>query len=134
MNHIQYGISGSGSKIVHAYTGFFFNLLKCFYVADCKVYNMDVITHAGTGGGGIIVAVDMDLFQLAHRHLGDVGHQVVGDAVGVLADFAGRMRADGIEVAEQDGADGLVGGALTLKDAGDDALWTVEAQTHVGIA
>lgn len=35
---------------------------------------------------------------------------------------------------EQDGADGLAGGALTLKDAGDDALWTVEAQTHVGIA
>lgn len=35
---------------------------------------------------------------------------------------------------EQDGADGLVGGALTLKDAGDDALWTVEAQAHVGIA
>ena len=35
---------------------------------------------------------------------------------------------------EQDGADGLAGGALTLKDAGDDALWTVEAQAHVGIA
>lgn len=43
----------------------------------------------------------MHLFQLAHSHLGDVGHQVVGDAVGILADQAALVGTDGVEVAQQ---------------------------------
>ena len=79
---------------------------------------MDVIAHAGAVGGGIVVAEDVHLFQLAHGHLGDVGHQVVGDAVGVLADQAGLVGTDGVEVAQQ----GHVQGGVSLADIGQDAL------------
>ena len=60
----------------------------------------------------------MDLFQLAHSHLGDVGHEVVGDAVGVLADEAGLVGADGVEVAQQS----HIQGGVRLADIGEDAL------------
>eukprot|EP00962_Isochrysis_galbana_P010152 scaffold2815_cov113-Isochrysis_galbana.AAC.3 len=34
-------------------------------------------------------------------HLLQVRHQIVGDAAGILSDATGRVRADGIKVAEQ---------------------------------
>ena len=62
---------------------------------------MDVVAYAGAVRGGIVVAEHMHLFQRAHGHLGDVGHEVIGDAVGVLADQAALVGADGVEVAQQ---------------------------------
>ena len=70
-------------------------------MAARQVYNVDVVAHAGAVGRGIVIAKDMDLFQLADCDLGNVRDQVVGDAVGVLANQAGRMRADGVEVTQQ---------------------------------
>ena len=64
----------------------------------------------------------MHLFQLADRHLGDVGHQVVGDAVGVLADEAGLVGTDGVEVAQQGHVQAGVGLADILQDALSESL------------
>ena len=87
-------------------------------MAAGQVHDMDVVADAGAVGGGVVIAEDMDLFQLAHSHLGDVGHEVVGDAVGVLADEAGLVGADGVEVAQQS----HVQGGVSLADIGEDAL------------
>ena len=87
-------------------------------MAAGQVHDMDVVADAGAVGGGVVIAEDMDLFQLAHSHLGDVGHEVVGDAVGVLADEAGLVGADGVEVAQQS----HVQGRVSLADIGEDAL------------
>ena len=51
----------------------------------------------------------MHFFQLARGNLGDVGHKVVGDAVRVLADEAGLVRADGVEVAQDGDVEARVG-------------------------
>ena len=40
-----------------------------------------------------------DLWTIAN-HLGDVGHEVVRDAVGVLSDVAATVGAGGVEVPE----------------------------------
>ena len=45
-------------------------------------------------------------------YLLDVGHEVVGDAVGVLADAAAGVRAHGVEVAQRHHVPGL--GAVGL--------------------
>ena len=87
-------------------------------MAAGQVHDMDVVADAGAVGSGVVIAEDMDLFQLAHSHLGDVGHEVVGDAVGVLADEAGLVGADGVEVAQQS----HVQGGVSLADIGEDAL------------
>ena len=77
---------------------------------------MDVIAHAGAVGGGVVVAKDLNGLELAHGNLRDIGHQVVGDALGVLADQARRMGADGVEVAEQHNVPLGVGGVNVHKD------------------
>ena len=87
-------------------------------MAAGQVHDVDVVAHAGAVGGGVVVAEDVDFFQLADGDLGDVGHQVVGDAVGVLADEAGLMGTDGVEVAQQ----GHVQLRVSLADIGQDAL------------
>ena len=66
-----------------------------------QIHHMDIIPDAGAVGSGIVVAENVDLLPLAHHSLGDIGYQVVGDAVGVLADEAAFMSADGVEIAQQ---------------------------------
>ena len=63
---------------------------------------MNVITHAGSVGGIIIITEDTQLFQLANCHLCDVRHQVVGDTIGVLTDGAALVCSDRVEVTKQD--------------------------------
>ena len=83
---------------------------------------MDVVAHAGAVGGGVIVAKDLNGLELAHGNLGDIGHQVVGDALGILADQARRMGADGIEITEQHDVPLGVGGVDVHKDLLDHPL------------
>ncbi len=52
----------------------------------CQVYHMDIIPDAGAVRRGIIVAEYPQAGQLAYCHLGNVGYQIVGDAVGILPD------------------------------------------------
>ena len=66
----------------------------------CQVYHMDIIPDAGAVRRGIIVAEYPQAGQLAHCHLGNVGYQIVGDAVGILPDEPAGMRPDGVEVPE----------------------------------
>ena len=62
---------------------------------------MDVVADTGAIGGGVIVAEHLQLRQFSHRDLGDEGHQIVRDAVRVLADPSAGVRADRVEVAQQ---------------------------------
>ena len=56
-------------------------------------------------------------FSSLQGHLGDVGHEVIGDAVGVLADEAGLVRTNGVEVAQQGHVQAGVCLAHILQDA-----------------
>ena len=87
-------------------------------MAARQVYHMDVVAHAGAVRGGVIVAEHMHLFQFAHGHLGNVGHQVVGDAVRVLANQPAFVRANGVEIAQQS----HVHGGVCLADVGENVL------------
>ena len=67
-----------------------------------EVDDVDIISHARAVGGGVVVAEDADLLELPARHLRHIGHQVVGDALGVFADEPRSVRAHGVEIAQQD--------------------------------
>ncbi len=69
---------------------------------------MDIVAHAGTVSGGIIAAENRELLPQAAGSLGDIGHQVVGDTAGMLADPAAGVGARRVEVAQ----DGNIPGAL----------------------
>ena len=70
-------------------------------MAAGQVHHVNVVAHAGAVRGGVVVAEHTDLLQLAYGHLSHIGQQVVRNTLGILADAAGFVGADGIEVAQQ---------------------------------
>ena len=87
-----------------------------------QVHHMDVVAHAGAVGGVVVVAEHVQVIQLARRHLGDEGHEVVGNAVGIFTDAAALVGADGVEVAQQHHAPLRVGVHHALQDFFDHVL------------
>ena len=84
-------------------------LLHRLDVALGQVHHVDVVAHPGAVHRGVVLPVHVQVLQFAHRHLGDVGDQVVGDALGVLPDAAALVGADGVEVAEDHQGEAGVG-------------------------
>ena len=87
-------------------------------MALCQVHHVDIVADAGSVGSVIVVSEDMDDGKLADGYLGNIGQQVVGDALGIFADQAALVSADGVEVAEQDDLPFVV----ALPQVGEDAL------------
>ena len=71
------------------------------HVTHCQIHNVDVIPDTCAVRGVVIVAVDLDMIQLAGCHLCHIRHQVVGDAVGVLAQQTAHVCADGVEIPQR---------------------------------
>ena len=49
---------------------------------------MDVVAHARSVGGGVVVAEHAHCSELSNCNLRNVGHEVVGDALWIFADEA----------------------------------------------
>jgi NRPS condensation-like uncharacterized protein len=78
-------------------------------VADCKVYNVDIISYACAVNGIIVVAENVEFFQFSNRNLRNIGHEVVGDSLGVLTDKSAFVSTDGVEITEKGNAPTVVG-------------------------
>lgn len=50
--------------------------------------HVDVVAHGGAVIGCVVVAPDAQVIPPANCHLGDIGHEVVGDALRVFTDQA----------------------------------------------
>ena len=87
-----------------------------------QVDDVDEVADARPVGRVVVVAEDPQLRPDADGGLRDVGHEVVGDARGQLADERRRVRADGVEVAQGDHAQGVPGGRGVAEDLLADAL------------
>lgn len=83
-----------------------------------EVNNVDEVADAGAVGCGIVVAEHAEFLADAHGCLGDVRDEILGHAVGELADFGRGMCTYGVEVAEYDALEGCAG----VDDVGDDFL------------
>ena len=92
------------------------------YMAFGKVHHMNVVPDAGAVGGGIIIAEDGELFQFADSYFGHIRHEVVRNAGRILTDQAGRMGADGIEIAQEYNAPFRIGNSLAFQDLLDHVL------------
>ena len=64
----------------------------------CQVYNVDVVTDAGSVRSVVVIAKDAKTYQLAHSHLRDIREQIVRDTLRVLSDTAGFMSSDRVKV------------------------------------
>ena len=91
-------------------------------MADGQINHVQVVALAGAVRRGIIAAEDGQLLELAGCDAADVGHEVVGNSVRIVAQQAGFMRADGIEVSEQHRAEIGMRSHIVGQDALDHDL------------
>lgn len=75
-------------------------------MATCEIGDVDEVTHGGSIGGGPVGAEHGEMWGLAGHDFDDDGKEIGGDTLRVFSQEAGRVAADGIEVAE--GEDGPV--------------------------
>ena len=118
----------AGAEVDRLHAGAVEDVVERLQMAHREVDHVDVVAHAGAVVRLVVVAVDGQVLELAGRHLRDVGQEVVGDAVGVLAEQAAFVRADGVEVAQQRDAPRGIG----LPQIGEDLL-DIELGGAVGV-
>ncbi len=77
---------------------------------------MDVVAEAGAVWCFVIVAKNMKLREFAGGDFHDVGHEVIWDTIGVLAEETGDVVTDGIEITKGDDIELGVGYAEVFQD------------------
>ena len=126
MDHIEHAVALAGAEVVGVQPGGRSGLFHRLDMAERQIHHVDIVAHARAVRGVIVVAIDAQARQLADGNLGDVGHQVIGDAVWILADAAAhitrRMRANRVEVAQQDDAPAVVRTVEVAEDLLDHQL------------
>lgn len=74
---------------------------ECTHMTISKVYHMDIVSYTSTVMGIVVVAEHAKFLADADGGLSNIGHQVVGDSVRILADETALVDSDWIEVAKQ---------------------------------
>lgn len=102
-DNFQHAVPSSGSEIdreafrpVHR----LFQRFQSLEVADGKVYDVNVVAHAGPVMRGVVIAEHIEVRPAADGHLCDERHQVIGGPLRIFTDQTADMCADRIEVSE----------------------------------
>ena len=114
MHNVQHAVADAGAQVDDLAARMIGSIGTGLNVSLGKIHHVDIVTDAGTVGGVVIVAVHGQLLQLTGGHLGNVGHQVVGNAVGVFANQAAFVGTDGVEVPQQHHAPAGISGDNAL--------------------
>ena len=75
-----------------------------------QIHHVDVVPDPGAVLGVVVRAEDAEDLKLTRGHPHDIGHEVVGNAVGIITDQAAFMRPHGIEVAQGGNPPALIAG------------------------
>ena len=70
-----------------------------------QIHDVNIITHAGSVRGWIVITIHRYGFKLTNRDLGDVWHQVVWDTVRIFTNATRWMGADRVEIAQAGNAE-----------------------------
>ena len=81
-----------------------------------QIDDVDVVAHTRAVRRVVIIAEHGQVIELSSGDLGDVGHQVVRNAVGIFAHASGFVRADGVKVAQQHHRPFRISGYNALQD------------------
>ena len=97
MDKFQNGNAMSCPQINGLYTGMGCGIFQRFQMSNRQINHVEVIPLAGAVRRGIVAAENRQFLQLSRRNPSDVGHQVVGDAVGVVPQQAGFVGPNGVK-------------------------------------
>ena len=66
-----------------------------------QIYDMDVVSDSCTIRGWIVITEHRKLVKLADQHLGDIGRQIIRDAIGIFTNLTAKMSTHRVEIAQQ---------------------------------
>ena len=112
MHQLQHAHGAAGAEIERLRPGVRLRVFQRLQMTLSQIDHMQIIAQAGSVGRGIVVAEYGELFQLPRGNAGNIGHEIVGNPVRILAQQAGFVRADGIEIAQQHGAEVRIRGSV----------------------
>ena len=121
-DYVQNGIAVAGTDVIDGEATLALNGFQGADMGAGEVNDVDIVAHSCTIGGVVVVTKDAEFFALAYGYLGDVGHQVIGDTVGILTYQAALVCADGVEIAEEYDVPLLVGTLEVHQDFFQHAL------------
>ena len=116
VHHVQHAVAGAGTQVKDLGALIGHHIVDGCHVTTSQIHHVDVVADAGAIGRGIVVAEHAQLLAAADGHLRDVGHEVVGDTLGIFADLAADVCAHGIEVAQQHHAPLRIGSGDVAED------------------
>ena len=67
----------------------------------CKVNHMNIVSHTSSVQSIIVITEYTQFFQLAYSHLCNIWHQIIWNAVWILADSSALMCSDWVKVAKK---------------------------------
>ena len=119
MNNVHDGVTAAGAQVVGAeglgdLAGG--RLGERGDVTSRKIGHVDEVPDRGAVLRVVVGAEHLERRQLTRHALGHDGHQVVGDALGILAQQARRIAADGVEVPQGNQVPGRIGRGQVSKD------------------
>ena len=118
IDDIQHRVAVARADVEILHLGHGAGSLQSAEVSLGQIHHVDVVADTRAVGGIVVVAEDVEEGTAARSHLGDVGEQVIGDALGILTHETRLVGAHGVEVAQD--AHRPVGGGLV--DVGQNAL------------
>ena len=88
VHHFEHAVAPAGAEVKNALARVRRHVGDGRDVAARKIHDVDIVAHAGAVRGGIVVAEDIQVVALADGSLRDIRHEIVRDAVRMLADSA----------------------------------------------
>ena len=122
VHHLEHAVALAGAEVEDALARVLRHVGDRRDVAAREVHDVDIVAHARAVRRVIVVAKDAQALAAADGRLRDIGHEVVRHAARVLADEAARVRADGVEVAQQHDRPARVGHDIVAQDLLADVL------------
>ena len=98
MNKLQHACAFARAEVEYFRALVIRCVFKRSHMPARKVHNVYIVAYARAVRRGVIVAKHAQFLAYARGGLGDIGHKVIGNAVGLFAYKAAFVRAYGVEI------------------------------------
>ena len=122
VDHVEDAVAVAGAEVVDGEATLPLDGFEGADVPVGEVDDVDVVAHAGAVRGGVVVAEDAEAGAFADGNLGDVGHEVVWDAVWVFTNKTRFVGANWIEIAKEGCLKFRIGICIILHDFFNEIL------------
>ena len=99
--HFEHAYAPTGTQVVHEQARSATVRSERGQVALSEINDVDIVPDSGSIASGVVVSEHPQSLKFANGNLRNIGHQIIGNPVGIFPDPAGWMRSNRVEVSQQ---------------------------------